>query len=114
MPLRVSPPLSKYWSRQQVFDYLVEIAENAKGEEPVLVGIDFAFAHPFADKHSYFPETDLSPADVVSLWAMVDQVNDGQPDLYGGASVSACDMGRVLFSAATLSGAALCQPPPGY
>jgi len=49
------------------------------------VGIDFAFSHPFADKHSYFPETDLSPADVVSLWAMVDQVNDGQPDLYGGA-----------------------------
>ena len=85
VPLRVSPPLSKYWSRQQVFDYLVEIAENAKGKDPILVGIDFAFAHPFADKHSYFPETDLSPADVVSLWAMVDQVNDGQPDLYGGA-----------------------------
>ena len=84
-PLRVSPPLSKYWSRQQVFDYLVEIAENAKGEEPVLVGIDFAFAHPFADKHSYFPENDLSPVDVVSLWAMIDQVNAGQPDLYGGA-----------------------------
>ena len=49
------------------------------------MGIDFAFAHPFSDKRSYFPETDLSPADVVSLWAMVDQVNDGQPDLYGGA-----------------------------
>jgi len=85
VPLRVSPPLSKYWSRQQVFDYLVEIAENAKGKEPVLVGIDFAFAHPFADKNSYFPENDLSPADVVSLWAMIDQVNAGQPDLYGGA-----------------------------
>ncbi len=85
VPLRVSPPLSKYWSRQQVSDYLVEIAENAKGKDPVLVGIDFAFAHPFADKHSYFPETDLSPADVVSLWAMIDQVNAGQPDLYGGA-----------------------------
>ena len=84
-PLRVSPPLSKYWSRQQVSDYLIEIAENAKGKDPVLVGIDFAFAHPFADKHSYFPENDLSPADVVSLWAMIDQVNAGQPDLYGGA-----------------------------
>ena len=84
-PLRVSPPLSKYWSRQQVSDYLIEVAENAKGKDPVLVGIDFAFAHPFADKHSYFPENDLSPADVVSLWAMIDQVNAGQPDLYGGA-----------------------------
>ncbi|MDA0884205.1 MAG: hypothetical protein O3B18_04640 [Proteobacteria bacterium] len=84
-PLRVSPPLSKYWSRQQVSNYLIEIAENAKGKDPVLVGIDFAFAHPFADKHSYFPENDLSPADVVSLWAMIDQVNAGQPDLYGGA-----------------------------
>lgn len=84
-PLRVSPPLSKYWSRQQVSDYLIEIAENAKGKDPVLVGIDFAFAHPFVDKHSYFPENDLSPADVVSLWAMIDQVNAGQPDLYGGA-----------------------------
>ena len=85
VPLRVSPPLSRYWSRQQVFDYLFETAESAKGKEPVLVGIDFAFAHPFADKNSYFPETDLSPANVVSLWAMVDQVNADQPDLYGGA-----------------------------
>ena len=85
VPLRVSPPLFKYWSRQQVFDYLVATAENAKGKKPVLVGIDFAFAHPFADKDSYFPETDLSPANVVSLWAMVDQVNVGQHDLYGGA-----------------------------
>ena len=85
VPLRVSPPFSKYWSRQQVFDYLIETAENAKGKEPVLVGVDFAFAHPFADKDSYFPGTDLSPANVVSLWAMVDQVNADQPDLYGGA-----------------------------
>ena len=85
VPLRVPPPLSKYWSRRQVFDYLVATAENAKGKKPVLVGIDFAFAHPFADKDSYFPETDLSPANVVSLWAMVDQVNVGQHDLYGGA-----------------------------
>ena len=85
VPLRVSPPLSKYWSRQQVSDYLFETAENATGKKPVLVGIDFAFAHPFADKDSYFPETDLSPANVVSLWAMIDQVNAGQHDLYGGA-----------------------------
>ena len=85
VPLRLSPPLSKYWSRLQVFDYLVATAENATGKKPVLVGIDFAFAHPFADKDSYFPETDLSPANVVSLWAMVDQVNVGQHDLYGGA-----------------------------
>ena len=85
VPLLVSPPLSKYWSRQQVSDYLVTTAENATGKKPVLVGIDFAFAHPFADKDSYFPETDLSPANVVSLWAMIDQVNADQPDLYGGA-----------------------------
>ena len=84
-PLRVSPPLSKYWSRQQVFDYLVEMAENAKAKAPVLVGIDFAFAHPFVDKDSYFPGIDMSPANALSLWAMVDQVNAGQPDLYGGA-----------------------------
>ena len=85
VPLRVPPPLSKCWSRQQVSDYLVTTAENAMGKKPVLVGIDFAFAHPFADKDSYFPETDLSPANVVSLWAMIDQVNADQPDLYGGA-----------------------------
>ena len=85
VPLRVPPPLLKYWSRRQVLDYLVATAENAMGKKPVLVGIDFAFAHPFADKDSYFPETDLSPANVVSLWAMIDQVNADQPDLYGGA-----------------------------
>ena len=85
VPLRVSPPLSKYWSRQQVSDYLVTTAENALGKKPVLVGIDFAFAHPFVDKDSYFPGIDMSPANALSLWAMVDQVNAGQPDLYGGA-----------------------------
>ena len=87
--MRVAPPLTKYWSRQQVFDHLSAMADAATGDAPVLVGIDFAFAHPFVDQGEYFPGAENAlnskPASVDALWALVDEVNEGQPDLYGGA-----------------------------
>ncbi len=58
VPMRVAPPLTKYWSRQQVFDHLSAMADAATGDAPVLVGIDFAFAHPFVDQGEYFPDAE--------------------------------------------------------
>lgn len=93
VPMRVAPPLTKYWSRQQVFDHLSAMADAATGDAPVLVGIDFAFAHPFVDQGEYFPGAENAlnsipaskPASANTLWALVDEVNEGQPDLYGGS-----------------------------
>lgn len=87
-PQRVSPPLNRHWSRTEVYDYLIERADNAAGKEPVLAGIDFAFAHPFDDKESYFPGAPNSPKTPAALWALVESVNNDQPNLYGGAMFS--------------------------
>ena len=98
VPRRVAPPVTKYWSRQQVFGHLLAMADAAAGHAPVLVGIDFAFAHPFVDEGGYFPSTETAlnsvptsksaPNDIAALWALVDAVNQGQPDFYGGAMFS--------------------------
>jgi hypothetical protein len=103
VPKRMGPPVGRYWSRCQVFDLLIEYANAAVGKLPVLVGIDFAFAHPFRVKlsadscvdvaakvagKSYFPGAEGSPKTATQLWALVEKVNCNQPDLYGGAMFS--------------------------
>ena len=80
-PYIISPPNGmKYWSRQAVADWLAALSSNRS----ILVGIDFAFAHPFVDEGAYYPESGTSLDDVRSLWAMIETNNQDQPDLYGG------------------------------
>ena len=43
VPKRMGPPVGRYWSRHQVLELLIEYANAAFGELPVLAGIDFAF-----------------------------------------------------------------------
>ena len=100
VPRRMRPPVGRYWSRFQVLDLLIEYANAAVGKSPVLAGIDFAFAHPLrvkqsadlsvddsigVDTKSYFPYAEDSPKTVTDLWALVEEVNHNQPDLYGGS-----------------------------
>ena len=100
VPRRLGPPAGRYWSRRQVFELLIEYADAAVGRLPVLVGIDFAFAHPLRTKKttnlsvdevigvetkSYFPGAENAPKTATELWALVEKVNRNQPDLYGGA-----------------------------
>ena len=59
------------WSRQNVGDWLLELAE---AKTDILVGMDLSFGFPFADKNSFFPEWDESPANAKSLWAIVDDI----------------------------------------
>ncbi len=82
VPRRIEPTGGKHWSRHELFNYLCQLVELPSG--PVLVGIDFAFAHPFVDAGSYFPSVADAPPDAAALWALIDRVNADQPHLYGG------------------------------
>jgi hypothetical protein len=84
-PRTVTPPKHRHWSRHDIFDFLLTHARVAPAGAPLLVGIDFAFAHPFADCNSYFPETAQAPNSAAGLWKLVDEVNKDMPYVYGGA-----------------------------
>lgn len=78
------PPrlIDRRWSRDAVQVWLVE-------ELPAdsLVGLDLGPALPFLDAGAYFPGWDRSPADAHALWALVDAICDGAPNLAAAAFV---------------------------
>ena len=84
LPLKQQPPNNKKaFSRADVIDYL----EALSGQGKVLAGIDFAFAYPINEQGHYFPDLPddrLQPVDVSSLWALIDEINSGSDDYYGG------------------------------
>ncbi|MEC8109707.1 MAG: hypothetical protein VX106_04755 [Pseudomonadota bacterium] len=83
-PDTILPSKKNHWSRQDVLKFLVDQAANVPAGAPLLVGIDFAFAHPFADRGSYFPNCIHAPKDAAALWRLVDKVNVDSPHFYGG------------------------------
>lgn len=90
-PVGINPDDSTAWSREAVRDYLVELVSSGTGS--ILVGIDFAFAHPFHDLGSYFPGQDMSPETAADLWQLVEMVNKDNPHLYGGAMFTTAPWG---------------------
>ena len=100
VPERIVCPDGRQWGRAAVFDWLVDAAERGnrgrgdwgrgdlgRGDKgPVLVGIDFAFAHPFVDLGAYYPHTPLEaqPRDPAMLWQMIETICSDDPHLYGG------------------------------
>ncbi len=46
-----------------------------------LVGLDLGIALPFVDKAAYFPGWQRSPPDARSLWALIDNICQHDPDL---------------------------------
>ena len=84
VPDTVLPPQNDHWSRQDVMTFLLDCVAKVPVGAPLLVGIDFAFAHPFADCGSYFPDRDDAPKDAAALWRLVDEVNEDLPHFYGG------------------------------
>ena len=87
-PKTVMPAGGRHWGREAILDWLLAQTDVA-ARAPVLVGIDFAFAHPFIDEGAYFPGLADSPADPERLWARVEAVCAADPNLYGGAMFSA-------------------------
>lgn len=80
-PELLTGPSNGYWTRRQVFDYL--IAQQTMGRR-VLAGIDFAFAYPHADQSAYFPGLAIAHSGAAELWAMVDEICLAADDFYGG------------------------------
>ena len=83
-PETVLPPKNDHWSRQDVMTFLIDQAAQVPSGEPLLVGIDFAFAHPYADCGCYFPDCEDAPRDAAALWQLVEEVNGNLPHFYGG------------------------------
>ncbi len=84
VPETILPPQNDHWSRPDVMTFLLDQAAQVQAGIPLLVGIDFAFAHPFVDRGSYFPDCDDAPEDADALWRLVDTVNGDLPHFYGG------------------------------
>ncbi|MEW4448552.1 hypothetical protein [Qipengyuania sp. JC766] len=63
------------WSRAEVLDILLDLPDDT------LVGMDLGIGLPFADCGAYFPGWAKSPPDARALWALVDAVCAGDPDL---------------------------------
>ena len=87
-PLTLDPDRHRHWGRDAVLDRLLALAAAPDGA-PLLVGIDFAFAHPFVDKGSYYPGLAAAPRTPAGLWARVEAECIGDPHLYGGAMFAA-------------------------
>jgi hypothetical protein len=78
-PVLVRPPTGRWWTRPTVLDWLMDRLRATR----VLVGFDFAFAYAYQDFDSYFPETEPSPGNARDLWALVEEVCQDVPELYG-------------------------------
>lgn len=100
VPVTIATVDGRHWGREPVFDWLTRRAATAEedGAGPVLVGIDFAFAHPFVDEAAYYPGLTGSPPDVAALWDLVECQCRHDPHLYGGAMFAASDFGDYYLS----------------
>ena len=87
-PLTLDPADHRHWGREAVLDRLLVLAGSA-GDGPLLVGIDFAFAHPFVDEDDYYPGLADAPRTPKALWARVAAECADDPHLYGGAMFAA-------------------------
>lgn len=66
------------WSRTEIAEMIDDIATRG---EPALIGIDCSFSLPFVDRGAYFPGDAEEPAGPRELWAEIDRVSAGEPDL---------------------------------
>jgi len=90
----------RHWGRGSVHDWLLRRAEAATMDSgpPLLVGIDFAFAHPFVDEGAYYPGLAGSPPDAAALWGLVDDCCRDDRHFYGGAVFAAPGIGDYYLS----------------
>jgi hypothetical protein len=73
-----TPPrlVRERWSREGVLTWL---RDGLPAD--TLVGLDLGPALPFEDAGAYFPGWDRSPVDAKALWALVDAICAGEPNL---------------------------------
>lgn len=77
------PVLARHlWSRDEVLAVLRDALPP-----DTLVGLDLGIALPFADCGAYFPEWPDSPPDAPALWALINRIAAGEPNLGASAIV---------------------------
>ncbi len=97
-PRTILPPDARHWGREAVLDWLLAEAAARAAGSPLLVGIDFAFAHPFIDEGAYYPGLADSPSGPAALWARVEAESADDPHLYGGAMFAAPQLAGYYLS----------------
>ena len=70
--------------------------ESARGS--ILVGIDFAFAHPFCDENAYYPGLAGAPETPAALWQCIADICKDDGHFYGGAMFAAPGFGDYYLS----------------
>ena len=69
------------WSREEVLKFILNLSSTSK----TLVGIDFAFSHPYNDKGFYYPGgPNDQPRAYKQLWEKIDNLSLYTEDFYGG------------------------------
>ena len=112
VPTRIDPPSGHLWGRQAVLEWLVRAAnvstgtggdgngnrsnESARGS--ILVGIDFAFAHPFCDENAYYPGLAGAPETPAALWQCIADICKNDGHFYGAAMFAAPGFGDYYLS----------------
>lgn len=64
------------WSRAEILEWLDEAAAS---RADMMIGFDFSSGFAFADRGAYFPDWVDSPADLPTLWALVEELSAADP-----------------------------------
>lgn len=97
-PVLVTPPDPKGWARGEVLATLRDLTQ------PTLVGLDLGISLPFHDAGAFFPGWDTSPKDARGLWALIDALCEGDPNLEAGGFVTHAEASRYFRHGAGLEG----------
>ena len=81
-PVLLPPPDPEGWARAEVLAILRDLTV------PTLVGLDLGISLPHADAGAFFSGWDASPADARGLWALIDALCEGDPNLEAGGFVT--------------------------
>jgi hypothetical protein len=79
---RPSKNPSHKWSRQNILDWLISLAD---AQTDIMIGLDLSFGFPFDDQNAYFPEWQQSPQSARQLWKLIDETCRADPH-FGAAS----------------------------
>lgn len=97
-PVLIAPPDPRCWARGEVLALIAGL------EAPTLVGLDLGISLPFHDAGAFFPGWDASPPDARSLWALIDRLCDGDPNLEAGSFVTHPEAARYFRHGAGMEG----------
>lgn len=92
------PPPGRWWRRTDVLEWLRGLAQDGSR---ALIGMDFSFAPPWADRQAYLPGL-AAPEQAPAFWRFIDQAC-GDPDL-GAASFIQRHRGRYFYLGAADGG----------